>query len=37
MANGGLPATRFVTVLILSAGPARKVKTSGLYLPDHDK
>lgn len=37
MANGGLPATRFVTVLILSAVPARKVKTSGLSLPDHDK
>ena len=36
MTAGGLPATRFLIVRLLSAAAVRKVKTPGLSLPDHE-
>ncbi len=37
MAAGGLPATRFVTVRLFTAAVGRKVKTQGLFMPDHEQ
>jgi hypothetical protein len=35
MAAGSLPATRFVIVRLFTAAAGRKVKTPGLFMPDH--
>jgi TPR repeat protein len=37
MAASGLPATRFVIVRLFMAAAGRKVKTPGLFMPDHEQ